>query len=297
MRRILGTTALLAAVIALAGCTGLAGNDTSTIAPEGTVTDQGGTSSEMAPGAPGAIPDVAESDRDRQVISTGSVTVVADDPIAAASDATEIVESAGGRVDSRFERTPTDGSPGSATLTLRIPADRLTQVLDDLKRLGDAREVSLSTDDVTVVVQDLDARITALSASVDRLLALLSTATDTKTLIELETALSSRQAELESLESQRRYYADQVSLATITLTLLSETEAAPETPNTFWSGLTAGWDALVGFLAGLLVAFGVLLPWLVLVALLAAAVIFVVRRTRAARQNSGTAAPSTDAEG
>jgi hypothetical protein len=142
------------------------------------------------------------------------------------------------------------------------------------------QEISLNSNDVTMATQDLDARITALSASVDRLLALLATATDTDTLIQLETAISDRQAQLESLQSERRYYADQVALSTITLSLVSTADAPVKEPDTFVTGLITGWNAFVAFFAGLLVVAGVLLPWLVLAGLITALTLWIVKRSK-----------------
>jgi hypothetical protein len=218
---------------------------------------------------------------DRQVITTGYVTVTVDDPMKAADDAVRIAEQAGGRIDGRNEYAPQDNTDkGSATLTLRIPADTLTATLDKLRELGTVQEVSLNSSDVTMVTQDLDARITALRASIDRMLVLQATATDIDSLIQLETAITDRQAELESLESQQRYYADQVSLSTVTLNLVSEYNGPVAEPDTFLSGLLAGWNAFVAFFAGLLVALGVLLPWLIFAGIITFVVIWIVRRNR-----------------
>jgi hypothetical protein len=151
--------------------------------------------------------DAGSSTTDRQVIMTGNVTITADDPIAASREAVRIVEAAGGRVDGRTEYAPTGGDKGSASLELRIPADKLTATLDKLEKLGRADEVSLSTSDVTVESQDLDARINALRASIERLDGLIAKAKNIDDLITLEGAISSRQAELESLEAQQRYLA------------------------------------------------------------------------------------------
>ncbi|MCU1411180.1 MAG: hypothetical protein JWR04_1887 [Rhodoglobus sp.] len=218
---------------------------------------------------------------DRQVITTGWVTITVDDPTDAAADAVRITEQSGGRIDGRSEYAPKDDTDnGSATLTLRIPSAKLTEALDQLRKLGTVEEVSLNSSDVTMTTQDLDARITALSASVDRLLALLANATDTDTLIQLETAISDRQAQLESLESERRYYADQVSLSTVTLNLVTVFEGPVAQPVSFLDGLAAGWAAFVAFFAGLLVALGVLLPWLVFAGLITFVVIAIIRWNR-----------------
>lgn len=236
----------------------------------------------------------------REVIVTGSLYLTVDDPLEAADEAARIVESAGGRVDGRREYSPSASSDGvaaydengqylgsfpggGAVLELRIPSERLTSALADLQALGEQEELVLSTDDITVEVRDLEARIAALQASVDRLLALQAEAADLDDLLALETAISDRQGELESLQAQQRYYADQVSLASLTLTLGSLEVAPVDEPDSFLSGLATGWDALLGFLGGTLVVLGVVLPWLALLGLLALIALVVVRRVRRGR--------------
>jgi hypothetical protein len=292
-RTLIGSTVLLAAALALTGCS----------AAGGAADQSGGDSGEYTAPQEAQAPGIADGDAatdesgsltstaDRQVIISGTVTVTADDPIAASRDAVRIVEAAGGRVDGRTEYAPTEYDQGSATLQLRIPADKLTATLDKLEELGRADEVALSSSDVTVESQDLDARIKALRASIERLNGLMAQATDIEDLITLESAISSRQGELESLEAQQRYLADQVSMSTISLYLRSDAEAPKTTPGDFWSGLATGWNAFVGFWAGLLVVLGVLLPWLVTLALIAALVIWIVRRRRRPAAASRTLPP------
>lgn len=282
-RTLIGSTVILAAALALTGCSaasGSGGGDSGEYsvpqAPEAGVVDGAALDSDTG----------TTSTVDRQVIITGNVTITADDPIKASREAIRIVETAGGRVDGRTEYAPTATDQGSATLQLRIPADKLTATLDKLEELGRADEVTLSSSDVTVESQDLDARISALRASIERLNALMGQATDIDDLITLESAISSRQGELESLEAQQRYLADQVSMSTISLYLRSDAEAPKTTPGDFWSGLATGWNAFVGFWAGLLVVLGVLLPWLITLALIATVIILIVRRRR--RSAEGT---------
>ena len=291
-RTLIGSTVLLAAALALTGCSagaGAGGGDSGDYSvPQAPVPEGGvGIADEAATDQDGSLTSTAE----RQVIISGNVTITADDPIKASRDAVRIVETAGGRVDGRTEYAPTETDQGSATLQLRIPADKLTATLDKLEELGRADEVSLSTSDVTVESQDLDARISALRASIERLNALMGQATDIDDLITLESAISSRQGELESLEAQQRYLADQVSMSTISLYLRSDAEAPKTTPGDFWSGLQTGWNAFVGFWAGLLVVLGVLLPWLITLAAIAALIIWIVRRRRRPAAASGALPP------
>jgi len=274
----LAAGAIVAAVL-LAGCT-TSGSD-STGAQSAESMDAGTVPGQLvAPGegsAPGdaSAPDTAKTDR--SVITTGSVSVTVKDPIRAAEDAVTIVEQAGGRVDSRTENPKTENQPASANLSLRIPAGDLDRTLGELRALGTVNYVSLNASDVTQQSQDLDARITALTTSVDRLLALMSQATSTTDLIAIEGELSTRQSELESMKSQRDYLSDQVEYSTVTLRLYSTGTVAPGAPDTFWSGIAAGWNTLLVALGGLLVGVGFALPWLAILAVLGGIVFLIVR--------------------
>ena len=284
------SAALLVGLLALSGCAAGASSQPSAvtgggaqpgaplIAPGDSAGVQNGAAttdtSKSASGSSGV------STVDRQVVQTGYATVVVDKPLDAASKAASITEAAGGRVDSRTESAPVNGDQGSATLTLRIPASALTATLEKLKALGTVQEVSLSSTDVTMQSQDLDARINAMSASIDRLLTLLATATDTNALITLETAISDRQGQLESMQAEKRYLADQVAMSTVTLNLVSPAAATVSRPGDFFAGVVLGWKAFLGFFSWVLVAVGIMLPWIVLGAIITALTLAVVRIVR-----------------
>lgn len=283
----LGAT-ILAATLLFAGCS----------AGTGSVTDESATGDQAgAPMAPEMQGQDAATDGDsglaseeaaRDVIVTGSMTVTADDPIAASRDAVRLVESAGGRIDGRTEYAPSNGDAGSATLILRIPAERLQEVLDRLADLGRADEISTSTSDVTVLVADLESRIATQRGIIDRLNTMFARATTIDELITLETTIAQHQATLEDLEAQQRSVDDQVALSTLSLYLRSEAEAPKQEPMDFLSGLAAGWGAFVGFFSGLLVALGVLLPWLVAAGIISAAIVLIVRWNRRRRASQTT---------
>jgi len=276
MRRLTVPAVLVMAALSLAGCSSI-GSDTS-VAPDPAIGSDKG-SEVMAPGydagsgSTGTASDVV----DRQVVTTGQLRLSVDDPVEAADAVTGIVERAGGGVDSRKQQTPSPGSVASAWLTVRIPAAQLSRTLDEIEGLGEVQETSISSADVTARSQDLDARITALRTSVDRLLDLMGKTGSVSDLMAVETALSQRQADLESLEAQQRVLADQVALATVTISLIPTGEAVAAAPESFWSGLATGWNALVGFFAGALVVIGIALPWLIPIGVLAAVAIIAIR--------------------
>lgn len=228
---------------------------------------------------------------DRAQIITGTLTVTVETPSEAAGEAIRIVETAQGRVDGRQEYAPANGDKGSATLTLRIPADDLDATIDKLGALGEVVQISTTADDVTSQVKDVDARVKSLQASVDRLTALLATATSVDNLVSIESELTQRQGDLESMLAQQRSLGDAVSLATITLSLISEEDAPPPpAPVTFLTGLEAGWNSFVAFISGAVVVIGVLIPWIVFLAVVAGVVVLIVRWRRRRRGSDVPAA-------
>lgn len=272
MRRLLGSAAVTLALVLVAGCSGPSGDESSSSADSGgagAVADEGGGQ--------------ADADPERQVITNATASLVVDDPADAAQAVSEQVESAGGRVDERTENATTgDDEDGgsSADLVVRVPSDALTDVLADLEDLGEVASVSVSRSDVTGQTVDLDARISALQTSVARLQTLLDEAPSTEALLAAEGALSGRQEQLESLQSQRGFLADQVELSTLRLHLQQPGVAPPGGPDGFVDALGTGWNSLVAAGGAAVIALGVLLPWLLVGAVIAAAVLIPLRRAR-----------------
>ncbi len=277
----------LVATLALTGCSAAASSSGDYGAP---LEEQLGAPQAIE-GADTAYSSSGLQDTKRSEIITGSMTVTAEEPIDAAAEAIRLVETAGGRIDGRQEYAPVDGDRGSAMLVLRIPSTKVDATVDKLKKLGEVEEIIISATDVTAQVQDIEARIRALQASVDRLTTLLTTATDVKVLIEIESSLSQRQGELESMLTQQRSIGDSVSMATLTLTLISVADAPVDPPVTFLTGLETGWNSFTTFISGMVVVFGVLLPWIVFFGLITFAILYIVRLRRRLTSKSVDNAP------
>jgi len=290
-----GIVASLVAVAAvLAGCSSSSEDSASSGADMAAV----GVEAPVATAAAEGNKSSAEglSTTDRSVIVTGAMYMTVDNPIAAADQTVSIVQNAGGRIDARSETAPDDRDGGSASLTLRIPSDKLDAVVDDLRVLGAVDQFSTDSYDVTTEVTDLDAKISTLRASTERIEGLLVDAKDIKDIITLEQELDSRQAQLESLVAQQRGLADQVSMSTISLSLTTEPVViVDDSPETFWDGLVSGWNGLVTFVSVALVIVGVLLPWLALAALITLAAVVAVRsrKSRRARRVAGSPAAAS----
>ncbi|NLE80305.1 MAG: DUF4349 domain-containing protein [Rhodococcus sp.] len=216
----------------------------------------------------------------RQEIVTGSVSMTAENPIDVGQRIVAKVEAERGRVDDITERPETEDQEPSASLTVRVPAATLTETLDELRDFGEVTSVSVSRSDVTMQVQDIDARIGALTASIDRLQDLIAEATTTADLIEAETALSDRQGELDSLQARKRSLDDQIELATLSIDITTDETDGPGDAGSFWDGIVSGWNALLSVLAGTIVVIGAVIPWLLFVGVIAAIVLGAYRLLR-----------------
>lgn len=219
---------------------------------------------------------------EREIITTGSLTLVTDDVPGAIDEVVSNAEGLDGWVESRHHSTRTEYQNESAWLTLRVPAAELTTMISAVEELGEVRELQISTDDVTRYGRDLDARIGALEASTERLLELMTEADTSEALIAAETALSERQGELEALRSERRYLSDQVAMSTLEVSI-QPTATAEFDRGGFIGGVVKGWNSLVNAASALLVGLGAALPWLVVIGLPVTGIIWLVRWRRARR--------------
>lgn len=246
--------------------------------------------------------DVAEP---REVIATATATLVVDDVAQAAQEIQDLAEGSRGYVEGmRLGRAggsgerdvPTEDAampaPSGAWISVRVPTSDLTTVTDALSRFGEVTQSAVDRRDVTSEAIDLRSRVDALEASVTRLTQLIDRAETTSELVDAESALTDRQAELQSARNQLKALDDQVAMSTLTVTLTEEAPAVTADPASFGDGVAAGWNGLLVALNGFVLALGFLLPWL---ALAAAILVFVIamrrlRRLRKDERDSATEA-------
>jgi hypothetical protein len=236
---------------------------------------------------------------DRSIIYTGSINVRVSDVDAKAAEAITLAIAAGGFV--AGDNRTVNASRSEAHLVLRVPSEKFTTTVTQLGHLGKEENRALSTQDVTAEVVDLDARITVAQASVDRVRALLARAQNLNEIVQLESEVSRREADLESLKARQRKLGDLTALSTITAVLLGPdavgAKPAKKADTGFLAGLKGSWNALGTSLAALLTLLGVLLPWLIALGLPTLAVYWLLRRGGWTRRRDQRApvAPAIDA--
>jgi hypothetical protein len=268
-----------AVLVLAAGCGSGSSNSSVRTADKAGGAAQGGVpaadlnAKQQPPAAPAKLAPV-----NRSLIFTGTVTVRVSNVDDAVAKADQRATAAGGFVAGE-DRTD-DNDRSRATLTLRVPSERFAAVVDQLAAIGTPESRKLSTEDVTDQMVDLDARIRTGEASVARVRDLMGKAATITEIVSLESELSRREADLESLKSRKAKLDDSTTLSTITLTLLGPAAAVPTKSTGFLAGLSAGWRAFVVSMQVLLTVLGALLPWLVLLGVPAIALLLYLRRTR-----------------
>ncbi|MFI0469920.1 DUF4349 domain-containing protein [Saccharopolyspora sp. 5N102] len=280
-RRLRGPIMALVALGLLSGCSSGAGDSAVS------------ESRAVAPAAPqerntsgsGFATDTASGDAQspaagvREVIRTAELDIEVDDVERGAAEVRRRSEGSGGYLQQE------DAYRSGTTMTMRVPADRLDQVLGELSALGRVTSRSQQAEDVTDQLVDTRSRIDSQRASVQRLRALMDRAATVDEIVSIESELTSRETELDALERREATLSGQVELATVTVRL--ERPAAVADDDTgFLAGLFGGWRALSEIGAFLLTAFGAVLPFAVVLAVPATAAWLLHRRRKALRKTS-----------
>ncbi len=163
-----------------------------------------------------------------------------------------------------------------ASLTARIPQDKLDTFLAAVEQGGNVTHKSETTTDVTLKYSDVESKQKSLSMEQERIWALLEKADTLEAVIALEERLSQLRYELESLESQLRLYDNQVAYSTVTIGLQEVKGYTPTQKETMGQRIRRGFsenvERMEGGLENALVAVLVSAPIWVSAVLVAAVV-------------------------
>lgn len=203
------------------------------------------------------------------IIQVGTMTVQSDDVAGARFDLDKVVDAYRGSIADEKTTASTDGEVRLSRVVLRIPAADFDEAMIDIGKLGKVTASTRKAQDVTGQIIDTQARIRAQEQSLQRVEVLFTRAQDIRDIVAIESQLSRRQAELDSLKGQLAYLQDQADMSTLTVYL----EPTPEPPKTaktkqdddvaFVDGLKDGWHALGTLGSGLATLAGALLPFAV----------------------------------
>ena len=288
------TGMLLALLLVLAGCGSRAANDSPGVAGYGSYNQKSesykasetlfDTESPMMPSPePGERDDDAALTTDRKLIQTAWMELESRDYAQALAALEQMVTDCGGYIESRSEQ---GGSLYSsrynaryASITARIPADKLETAMGAAGELCNV--VSRSTD-VADVTESYE----------ERLLEILSKATELSDVLELESRLSDVRYQIESYEATLRSYDSRVSYSTLHITLQEVVEYSiiNSPPQTLGQRLSDGFkdsmrmvkNSAENALVWLVTYLPLVLLWAVILAVVVWLVLRLVRRAQKA---------------
>lgn len=172
----------------------------------------------------------------------------------------------------------------SANLTIRVPADKLTAMTDNLSSIGNVLSSNKQSQNITVQFIDTESRLKACRAEETSLLAMLEKAETVEVILTIQQRLSDVRYEIESLTSTLKNWQNQVDYSTVVLTIREVAELSEEQPpiqRTYWEELRDGFNATLKgigeFFKGLFKGLVIALPVLVILAVIAIIVIVIIR--------------------
>lgn len=249
------------------------------VALRGYVTDSR-ASATASLGSDESVVSAAESTQpitDRKIIRNGSLNLLVNDVDQSTQTITSIATAAGGFVE---KATQTNTGGHSASITVRVPAQKLDQAMADVKRLATIVDnESVEVRDVTREYIDVDAHLRNARAEEAQYLQILKRATTIKDTLDVTAKLGDVRGRIEQLQGEMNYLSSQIAMSTLEISLHAEADA--EVAGIHWRPLRQAKVALSEMLSGLadwansVIAFIINLP-LILVWLFSILVLLVI---------------------
>ncbi|HJC55842.1 MAG TPA: DUF4349 domain-containing protein [Candidatus Eisenbergiella intestinipullorum] len=218
---------------------------------------------------------------DRKLIKNVSLTVETEDYSGLISSVQSRVEELGGYTESYESYNESTVGSRSASLTLRIPADRLEEFVSRVEELSNIVSREETVEDITLSYVDLESRRRMYEEEEERLLSLLDQAETLEEIIALENRLTEVRYQLESMESQLRAMDNQVSYSTVYLSIDEVERYTPPAEKGTWERIRVGFAENVyrvgNGIREFFIGFVISLPVLFVLAVIIVLLVFVIR--------------------
>jgi Domain of unknown function (DUF4349) len=148
---------------------------------------------------------------------------------------------------SQANSTSTSTSFATGTIVLEVPQPSFAQFVAEVERVGHATSVTTSSTNVTSQSVDLQARITALNASLAQYLKIMTKATTISGILAVQDQINTIQSEIEQDQSQLKVLTNQTTYASLSVDVSEPSHHVSSKR----SGFDKAWhDSLHGFVAG-----------------------------------------------
>lgn len=216
----------------------------------------------------GTPSDQGQSAQPSMIIRTGQAAIEVDSLEPAIAAVRDLASRIGGYVAASSMQGGNDRLR-SASLEVKIPADRWTDAIDGLEPIGRLESVSENAQDVGEEFVDVTARLSNARRLETRLIELLARGTGKlEDILAVERELARVREEIERYEGRLRYLRSRVATSTLVVHLHEPVPlvGAPG-ENVIVDAFRQSWRNFVQFLAWLIAASGVLIPVAILVGL------------------------------
>jgi hypothetical protein len=179
-------------------------------------------------GAPGEVPAQAE----RIVIKNATLSIAVDSPEKSMKTISDMAEDMGGFVVNArlFQTTLSSGAEVlQASITVRVPAERLGEALDRIKAetTKDIINESLDSQDVTSDYVDLQSRLRNLEAAEKQLQKIMDQATKTEDVLDVYNQLKQTREQIEVIKGRIQFYDQASALSEISVELIANEAVQP----------------------------------------------------------------------
>lgn len=184
----------------------------------------------------------------RKIIYTGDIQLEVANPVATMDRIQLLVRDVGGYVAS--SNTVYENDKQIVTMSLRVPAERYSDVLAQLRRLADkVREEKTTSQDVSEEYADLSAQLRNLEATEAQYLELMRRAQSIDDVLKVQQQLTTVRGQIERLKGRLTYLERRSDLATINVGLYPPSTPASGGYANPLEAAAIAWDASLRFLA------------------------------------------------
>ena len=229
------------------------------------------------PAAGGAV-------REEKIIRNASFTVKTTDYDADLERLQTLAKDMGGRVE--YLSASGDAASGqtrSASLTLRIPAQRLDEFLAGAEGIGNVTAMTQEMQDVSDSYYDVKTRLETQQKKLERLQSMFEAAEDVSDLIEIESAIADAQYYIDRYTSQLKTYDGKVDYSTVRVSVrevrvteMKQVTLGQRIAEGFRDSLESGAEFLEDMVIFLVSA----LPWLLGIGAVALVIRLIVKKAK-----------------
>lgn len=220
-----------------------------------------------------------------KMIYTANIEAETMDFDACSADLEKLVEQMGGYLEYASSNSYGDGYR-SGTYTARIPAARFKAFLKSVGDIGHITYQDKSSENISEQYYDIESRLATQRTKLERLQALLARAENMEDIITIESAIAETELQIEQLTGSLRQYDALVDFSTVYIQLrevsrLSDVETTPPGFSTrLGTAFSGSLSNFSDFLQNLAIFLAYSWIWLVILALVAAAVLCRIRRRK-----------------